>query len=88
MAAFEACQEPRQLDLAALRREFKHFAEGVHALAEELSYSDDQDEVRLFLATVAEFRDGLYDAEIPAVVRDQDLEIWHRYNRVSWTRDS
>lgn len=77
-----------ELTLAALRDEFKTFAEGVETLARTLETSDDRDELRLFLSTVAEWRAGLYLAEAPATLRLQMVEIQARHNRLSWTETS
>jgi len=76
------------LTLARLRAEFEDLVEGVAALAEHLSTSEDWDEVRLLLATTAEWRNRLYDAEIPASLRDQEFEIRRRWNSLSWTYTS
>lgn len=77
-----------ELTLAALRDEFKTFTEGVEALARTLETSDDRDELRLFLATVAEWRTALYNAEAPATCRLQMVEIRARHERLSWTETS
>lgn len=76
------------VDEAQVRYEFKRFIEGVRTLSTLLSFSDDRDEIRLFLATMTEFRNALYDAETPADQRLYDLERWHRNNNLSWTATS
>jgi hypothetical protein len=69
-----------QLDLRTLIAEYDQFSEGVNTYAEELSRTDDMDDLRHFLATVTEFREGLYRAEAPARMRLYDLERWERNN--------
>lgn len=80
-------QEPR-LDLGQLILEYKRLRDGIVALAEDLSNSDDINELHLLLATVQEFRYGLIQAPWPAQARLQRLENEKRYNSLSWTATS
>lgn len=76
------------VDEGQVRYEFKRFVESLEALSELLSYSDDVDEIRSFMAMVTEFHDALYRADNPAGQRLYDLERWHRNNTLSWVQTS
>jgi hypothetical protein len=71
------------LDLTELIGDYKHLRDGVRALAEDQSKSDDMEELYLLLATIDEFRNGLMDASSAANRRLHHLEIAKRHNSLS-----
>jgi hypothetical protein len=71
------------LDLTELIGDYQHLRDGVQAISEDMSKSDDMDELYLLLAVVDEFRDGLMDARSEANRRLHYLEIDKRHNSLS-----
>jgi hypothetical protein len=75
--------EPR-LDWAQLLKEYGRLRDGIRALAEDMTKSEDMDELRALVSMVDEFRHGVLGAVEPAVLRLQSLEIERRHNSLSW----